>query len=458
MIRKKKLESPPDGNMILASGVYLPTDKGRSILVFGGTGSGKYYYYIEPNLMQCNTSFVVSDPGGDLYRRYGKFLEKKGYKVKSLNLNLPRMDKGNHYNPFRYIHCDEDIECFVETLLSNTSPPEDFADKPGGREAEASLLKAVVAYLHNNTSQPEQNFTNIMKLLRACQPIEDTGNENAPLAMKLLRAYWGNVEPPEKKTAFDYIFDEVRSYAPDSYSIKQYDNFCAKAGNLRKKIVISCLTRLQVFDLWDVAELTKTDDIDFEAMGDEKTALFIITPTRERTFHFLAAVIYTQLFDVIAKHRQKDKASICTYLFLDASEMELLPNLENRIDKAKECGATITLFVHVPEIMEKYYQNDWRHISETYDVALLFSPRESSTRDWFQKHAEFALQKEAGAEKKRLFNLFNRKENSTDACLEDIRSLPEDECLVAIKGIPVKKVPKYAAKNHPSWFMVRNGR
>ena len=428
MIRKKKLESPPDGSMILASGVYLPTDKGRCILVFGGAGSGKHFYYAGPNLMQCSGSYVVTDPSGSLYRQYGKFLEGKGYKVKSLNLS--QMDKGNRYNPFHYIRGDEDIESLVDTLFANTAPSERFKNVPSGREAESSLLKAVVAYLHAYADPAEQNFTNIMKLLREA---------------------WGRGEPLEKKTALDYIFDNIRTFAPDSYAVRQYDNFRTKAGDSPVEAVISCLTRLQVFDLWDVAELTKTDDIGLEAVGSEKTVLFIITPTSELTFHFLAAVIYAQMFDIITGHREEPL--VHTHLLMDQPEMALVPELRSRIDAAKKRGATTTMFVHTPETMVKNYRDDWEPISGNCDAAILISQGGRGICDWFQKHAGMTTQRADKTEKKRSFRFFHLKNASdnTDACLEDIRSLPEDECLVAVKGMPVKKVPKYAAKDHPSW-------
>ena len=437
MIRKKKLESPPDGSMILASGAYLPTDKGRSILVFGGTGSGKYFSYIEPNLMQCNNSFIISDPVGDIYRQYKKFLENRGYKVRCLNLE--QMDKGNHYNPFHYIRDNENIVDLVNTLITNTTPWDWNTPKiePFREKTETALLTALIAYLHKYGTYEQKNFSGVINMLRAIDKDEANGIGHS---------------------STDALFDKVRAFEPESFMVKQYDKFRLDAGTDMRTILISCAIRLMAFDLPDIAEFTKTDDIGLESACREKTAIFIVTPPNDTSFNFIAAMMYAQLFDIIARHN--DKPSIYTHLFIDGSQMMLVPNLWKRIEAAKERGATITLFVHVPEIMSAYYRDDWGHVSETYDVALLFSPREGSTRDWFQKHAEFVPQKEAKAEKKKLFSFFGQKKktNSTDACLEDIRSLPEDECLVAIKGIPVKKVPKYAAKNHPSWFMVRNGK
>lgn len=441
----KKPQKPPENSIILASDVYMPDDKGRNILVFGGTGSGKNYYYVWPNLMQCSGSYVVSDPGGAHYQKYGKFLEAKGYKVKCLN--LARIDKGNHYNPFRYIHNDKDVVDLVNALITNTTPRDwnvpigESYYVPIGEsyygKMEAMLLTALITYLHKYGTYDQQNFSGVMGMLRTIHGNRADGTEHSGV---------------------DALFDKVRALEPESFMVKQYDKFCLEAKTEICGILISCAVRLMAFDLPDIAEFTKTDDIGLESVCKEKTALFIITPTNDTSFDFIAAMMYVQLFDIIAK--RNDKSSIHTHLFIDGSQMLLVPNLWKRIENAKERGATITLFVHVPEIMSVYYRDDWGHVSETYDVALLFSPRENSTRDWFQKHAEFAPQKETKVEKKNPLSFFGQKKktSNTDACLEDIRSLPEDECLVAVKGAPVKKMLKYAAKSHPSWSVVKNER
>lgn len=279
-------------NIILSQDIFLSMDNQKTrrnthVCVIGGAGSGKTYNFIVPNLLQANSSYVISDPGGCLYRNYAGYLEYMGYKVKCLN--LVQMDKGNHYNPFRYIRSDADVWILVKTLITNTSPPEASKGDPFWEKTETALLTALVAYLHEFNTYSYQNFSMIMRLLRAAQVSmednmhQDDDNACCPLLDEL------------------FVNKEIQALDPESFAFKQYNDFRIGTGrNLRtiQEVLSSCATRLQAFDLPDIAKLTKTDDIDLEAVGDEKTALFIITPTGDTTFSFLTAMMYKQLFQV----------------------------------------------------------------------------------------------------------------------------------------------------------------
>lgn len=286
-------ETGHDGrnNIILSQDIFLSMDNQKTrrnthVCVIGGAGSGKTYNFIIPNLLQANSSYVISDPGGCLYRDYAGYLEYMGYKIKCLN--LIQMDKGNHYNPFRYIRNDADVEILVKTLIANTTPPGASKGEPFWEKVETSLLTALVAYLHEFGIYSHQNFSTMMELLRAAQVrMED------------------NVHQDDDNTCcpIDILFEnkEMQALAPESFAFKQYNDFCVGTGrHLRtiQEVLRSCIIRLQAFDLPDIAKLTKIDDIDLESVGDEKTALFIITPTGDTTFSFLTAMMYKQLFQV----------------------------------------------------------------------------------------------------------------------------------------------------------------
>lgn len=265
-------------NVILCKELYMAmanevTKRNLNALIIGGSGSGKSFMYIGPNILQMNASFVVTDPSGGLCQGYGKILEYMGYHVKCFNIS--NMDKGNHYNPFNYIHSDKDIEILVTTLISNTTPPDKKGGDPFWEKSETALLVALIAYLYHYTDKRLQNFSNVMRLLRAAEIDENDSTQKSPL---------------------DDMFDEVAQKDPDGFAINQYKTFKMGAGKTLKSILISCATRLQAFDLEDVMNLTDTDDIDLDSIGDEKTALFIILPTGEKTFNFLASMMYSQLF------------------------------------------------------------------------------------------------------------------------------------------------------------------
>lgn len=264
-------------NLIISKDICLSVitsiDFNLNVLVIGGSGSGKSFRYVGPNLMQASSSYVVTDPSGQLLKRYGRFLENKGYKIKCLNLN--HMEKGSCYNPFRYIHSDKDVMMLVSTLISNTTPP----DRPPGEaiweNGEKLLLNALISYLHNYTSEENHTFTNVMRLLKAANVDENDSSS---------------------QSALDHIFAAIEAYDPNGFAVRQYQNFKKGAGKTLRSFIISCTTRLQAFELDDVARLTDEDDIDLDRIGDEKTALFICLPTGEGPFNFIASMLYSQLF------------------------------------------------------------------------------------------------------------------------------------------------------------------
>lgn len=273
-----ELSKDGKNNMIFSEEMFMSMDnkairRNMNTLVVGGSGAGKSYNYVGPNIMQANCSYVVTDPSGGLFKEYGSFLEYYGYKVKCFNLN--HMDKGSHYNPFNYIHSNKDVEILVSTLIKNTTPPDQHAGDPFWEKSETALLVSIISYLYNYTDKDQQTFTNVMNLLRAAEIKEEDATSKSPL---------------------DYIFDNIEENDPESFAVKQYKTFKMGAGKTLKSILISAAVRLQAFDLIDVEELTNTDDIDLDSLGDEKSALFIVIPTGEGTFNFLAAMMYSQLF------------------------------------------------------------------------------------------------------------------------------------------------------------------
>lgn len=252
------------------------TRRNNNVFVLGGAGTGKSYTIVGPNLMNAYGSYVVTDPSGELYSKYGKFLEYMGYKVKCFNLS--HMEKGNHYNPFRYIHSDEDIQILVNTLITNTSDPE----KKGGDskfwdDAMNLLLVSLISYLYHYTTKENQNFASVMRLL-------------------ILARDDGGADDSTSRSVLDMMFDELEETQPDSFALRQYQAYKLAEKKTVSSILITCVTRLQAFSLAKVESLTSSDDIDLDMLGNEKTALFIIIPSADNTFNFLAAMMYSQLF------------------------------------------------------------------------------------------------------------------------------------------------------------------
>lgn len=282
--KNARKESHPQNRMILSRNIQLPFDvperpENANVLVVGGAGAGKLACYTDPNIMQANGSYVITDVEGIAYNRYGKFLEHMGYKVKCLD--LLHMWNSGHYNPFCYIHCDKDIEDLAEVLISNTSPTGVCDNYSSFIKAEKTLLTALIAYLWYYTSENNQNFFGVMRLLRIATNGEEDSTSKSPL---------------------DMIFDEVAEYEPTAFAVQQYEMSKIKAESSWKSVVFSCLVRLQVFDLQEVAGLTNTDDLDLDSVGNEKTAIFVIIPSGDNTFNFLAAAMYAQLFRMVCDY------------------------------------------------------------------------------------------------------------------------------------------------------------
>lgn len=283
--KNARKESHPQDRIILSKNIQLPFDvperpENANILVVGGAGAGKLACYTDPNIMQANGSYVITDVEGIAYNRYGKFLEHMGYRVKCLD--IIHMENSCHYNPFRYIRCDRDADLLVETLLDNTSPTtgRNGVD-PSFLAAEKSLLIALFAYLHHYITEDSQTFSVITRLLRAADVKESDSST---------------------KSNLDSIFDEIKRYEQTAFAVQQYEISKIKAKSSWTDVVLSCLVRLQVFELQEVAELTNTDDLDLESVGNEKTAIFVIIPSGDTTFNFLAAAMYSQLLRRVCDH------------------------------------------------------------------------------------------------------------------------------------------------------------
>lgn len=250
--------------------------------VIGGSGSGKSFRIVIPNILQANTSYIITDPSGDLFMKYGSYLEYMGYKVKCFNLD--EMDKSNHYNPFNYIHSNKDIEILVTMLIQNTNSPNAKVGDQFWEKCETALFCALIAYLYHYGQPNSKNFSNVIKLIRSSQV-----DENDTTA----------------QSAVDELFEAVRKENPSDFAVTQYDIFKLGAGKTLKSILISAAVRLQAFELDEVRKLTDTDDINLDSVPDEKTALFVLVPTGEKTFNFLAAIMYSQLFNNMYSYSQR---------------------------------------------------------------------------------------------------------------------------------------------------------
>ena len=306
-----------ESNMILSQDVFLSLEKwtGRNcnILCIGGSGTGKSRYFVKPNLLQANASFVVTDPSGELLESCGKFLEEKmGYKIKVFN--TINMEYSNCYNPFFYLKKETDVIIMIDSLIKNTTPEGANKGDPFWEKSEIMLLRAVCYYLWMHEPKEKQNFSEVVRLVRLASPDENEKGSGVPL---------------------DAYFNKL---SKDDLAYRQYESFRTGGTKTIKSIVISVLARLTIFDLDAVKKLTGSDNIDLLEMGDEKQALFIIVPTGGiDSFSFLASMLYTQLFEGLYYHAQYDtKYSLRSSNGLSIASFKTRTDGENMLNGLKK--------------------------------------------------------------------------------------------------------------------------
>ena len=244
--------------------------RNKNVLVVGGSGSGKTRFWLKPNLLQCHSSYVVTDPKGTIVLECGQAMLKNGYKVKVLN--TINFKKSMHYNPFSYVHSEKDILKLVTTLMTNTKGEGSGGD-PFWEKSERLLLTALIAYLHYEAPVEEQNFATLLEMLNTMQVLEDDEEYQNPV---------------------DLLFEELAKKKPNSFAGRQYKLYKLAAGKTAKSILISCGARLAPFDIQELRDLTMYDELQLDTLGDKKTALFLIMSDTDSTFNFLISMLIVQ--------------------------------------------------------------------------------------------------------------------------------------------------------------------
>lgn len=276
-----KVENNGYNNMILSKDIFLAIDnrgtrRNCNILTIGGSGAGKSRFFVGPNILQANCNYVITDPSGELLNDYGKFLEDMGYDV--MVFNLTDVYHSNHYNPFEYIKEEKDVFTLVEAFIKNTNPEGKSGGDPFWENSEKLLITACILYLWHKAPKEKQNFSEVVKLIGMADVNEDDASQESPL---------------------DSLFNALEAEDPDNLAVTQYKKFKLGAGKTLKSILISVGVRMRAFDLSDIKHLTSSDDFDLYSLGDKKKAIFVIIPTADKTFNFLVAMFYSQIFSTL---------------------------------------------------------------------------------------------------------------------------------------------------------------
>lgn len=478
--KPKKGEFVMDNNIILTNDVKMSlntrqTRKNLNVMVIGGSGSGKSRFYVKPNLMQANTSYVCTDPKGELLRSTGKMLESYGYKIKVFN--LIDMAHSHNYNPFNYIY-DVDgnysataVIKMVNVLMKNTSKEGGGGGDQFWDDSTKALLAALCFYLVECEDKSMQNFSEVMKLLKKAEVKEGSDDYQSDLdlifdALEFPDKY--KTEEAEHNEQFKSLnlIDLAKTAKPANryMCLKYYKDFKKAAGDTAKSILISTAVRLQAFNIPEVMDLTCCDNIHLEIIGDEKTVMYIIIPSSDDTFNFLAAMMYTQLFDVLydrANFKHGGRLPFHVRCLLDEfANVGTIPRFEELLATMRSMEISANVIILNLSQLKKMYKDSWENVLGNCDSLLFLGGQEPTTLE----HVSKTLGKETIDT--RSHNRTRGKNGSTSEndgilgrelmTVDELKVMKDNECILFVRGIYPFFCDKFVIEKHPNYKLLED--
>ena len=409
--------------------------RNKNVLVVGGSGSGKTRFWLKPNLLQCHSSYVVTDPKGTIVLECGQAMLKNGYKVKILN--TINFKKSMHYNPFAYVHSEKDILKLVTTLMTNTKGEGSGGD-PFWEKSERLLLTALIAYLHYEAPVEEQNFATLLEMLNTMQVLEDDEEYQNPV---------------------DLLFEELAKKKPNSFAGRQYKLYKLAAGKTAKSILISCGARLAPFDIQELRDLTMYDELQLDTLGDKKTALFLIMSDTDSTFNFLISMVYTQLFNLLCDKADDvygGKLPIHVRCLIDeCANIGQIPNLEKLVATIRSREISACLVLQARSQLKAIYKDNADTIVGNMDSQIFLGGSEPTTlKD---------LSEMLGKETIDAFNTSDTRGNSPSygttfqkmghelLSRDELAVLDGGKCILQLRGVRPFLSDKYDLTQHPNY-------
>ena len=409
--------------------------RNKNVLVVGGSGSGKTRFWLKPNLLQCHSSYVVTDPKGTIVLECGNAMLKNGYKVRILN--TINFKKSMHYNPFAYVHSEKDILKLVTTLMTNTKGEGSGGD-PFWEKSERLLLTALIAYLHYEAPVEEQNFATLLEMLNTMQVLEDDEEYQNPV---------------------DLLFEELAKKKPNSFAVRQYKLYKLAAGKTAKSILISCGARLAPFDIQELRDLTMYDELALDTLGDKKTALFLIMSDTDSTFNFLISMVYTQLFNLLCDKADDvygGKLPIHVRCLIDeCANIGQIPHLEKLVATIRSREISACLVLQARSQLKAIYKDNADTIVGNMDSQIFLGGSEPTTlKD---------LSEMLGKETIDAFNTSDTRGNSPSygttfqkmghelLSRDELAVLDGGKCILQLRGVRPFLSDKYDLTQHPNY-------
>lgn len=369
--KKYENKAEPEKNKILTQKTKIGLDgrkhrRNLNVLVCGGSGAGKTRFYAKPNIMQANTSFVILDPKGENVRDTGNLLKSKGYDIKVLD--LINMDKSYCYNPFVYLHSDNDIQKLVTNIFKNTTPKGSQSQDPFWDQAAMMLLLALVFFLHYEAPPEEQNFPMVMEMIRSGEIKEDDDGFMSPL---------------------DRLFARLADRTPDHIALKYYRNYRSGSGKTLKSIQITLVARLEKFNLDSLAAITQSDEMELDKLGEKKTAIYAVIPDNDSSYNFIVGMLYTQLFQQLyysADVKHGGRLPVHVHCVMDEFANVALPDeFDKLLSTMRSREISVSIIIQNLAQLKKLFEKEWESIVGNCDEFLYLGGNEQSTHEYVSK-------------------------------------------------------------------------
>ena len=364
--RKNKLK-----NLILSQNLMLSLNakshrRNLNILVVGGSGAGKTRFYAKPNIMQCNTSFVIADPKGEMLRATAPLLLQRGYDVRVFNLINPSHSDG--YNPFVYIRTDEDVIKLISNLIQNTTPKNAQQSDPFWEKSEIALDSALMLYLIHEAPYEEQNFETMMFMIENAATMEEDETFESPV---------------------DILFETLEERCPEHIAAKKWKIFKQASGKTAKSILISAAVRLAAFNLPEIAKMTSYDNLDIGSLGEKKKAIFCVIPDNDNSFNYLVGMLYTQAFQELyyrADHKHGGELPIPVHVVMDEFANVALPdNFERVLATMRSRRISVSIIIQNMAQLKGLFKDSWESVVGNCDTFLYLGGNEQSTHEYISK-------------------------------------------------------------------------
>ncbi len=434
-------------NLILSQSLALSLNakshrRNLNVLIVGGSGAGKTRFYAKPNIMQCNTSFVIADPKGEMLRATAPLLLQRGYDVKVFNLINPSDSDG--YNPFVYIRNDEDVVKLISNLIQNTTPKNAQQSDPFWEKSEIALDTALMLYLLHEAPPEEQNFETMMFMIENASAMEEDETFQSPV---------------------DVLFEALEEKYPEHIAVKQWKIFKQASGKTAKSILISAAVRLAAFNLPEIAKMTSYDNLDIGSLGEKKKAIFCVIPDNDNSFNYLVGMLYTQAFQELyyrADHKHGGELPIPVHFVMDEFANVALPdNFERVLATMRSRRISVSIIIQNMAQLKALFKDSWESVVGNCDTFLYLGGNEQSTHEYISKMLgkETIDTRTRGITKGRNGSSNTNYQNAGRELLtlDEVRLLDNSNTLIFIRGEKPIMDKKFDILSHPNIKLTEDG-